>query len=187
MPSAPRTVVIGTRISADAKARLAALAAQRSLTESALLALLVDSVAPATAQIEQTGSSKGCDQARSARERVTLRLRPGDRERVDARAAARRMKTSSYLTMLVRNHVRSAAVMPCAEVDLLKATTGHLAALSRQLRLLTGSVDAAEGQSAEVRALLVDLGRTVESVREAVAGVVRLNLLSWETQEDGHA
>ena len=38
--------------------------------------------------------------------------------------------------------------------------------------------------SATAHPLLLEVGTTVESVRQAVAGVVRTNLMSWEA---GHA
>ncbi|RZL91475.1 MAG: hypothetical protein EOP82_12745 [Variovorax sp.] len=89
------------------------------------------------------------------------------------------MKTSSYLAMLVRTHVRGVPVMPPAELDELKSMAGHLAALGRQIRSVGDS--AAEGMPrTSSHQLLVDVGTTVESVREAVADVVRTNLISWE-------
>jgi hypothetical protein len=180
MPSAHRPVVIGTRTSSETKIRFAALAARQGLTESALLALLVENVLAAntmgSAQIAVDRSrDEGC-----ANDRLTLRLRPGDRALADARAAGRRMKTASYLSMLVRTHVRGTAVMPPAELDELKAVAGHLAAVGRQLRsfIAAGGREGAGVSSSD--ALLRDVGNTVESVREMVASVVRTNLISWE-------
>jgi hypothetical protein len=181
MPSAHRPVVIGTRTSSETKVRfaalaaLAALAARQGLTESALL---VDKVLAAktmdSAQIAVDRSrDEGC-----ANDRLALRLRPGDRALADARAAARRMKTARSLLMLVRTHVRGTPVMPSAELDGLKVVAGYLAAVGRQLR----SLSAAGGQegASSSDALLRDVGNTVESVREAVASVVRINLISWD-------
>ena len=184
MPSAPRTVVVGTRTSNETKARFAALAAQQGLTESALLALLIDKVLAANTASELL---KPIDRTRDeacASERLTLRLRPGDRAAADAKAAARRMKTSSYLTMLVRTHVRGVPVMPPAELDDLKSVAGHLAALGRQLRTISASTGVQGMRSTASQQLLADVGAAVEHAREAVAGVVRTNLISWEA---GHA
>jgi len=133
MPSALRTAVLGTRTSSETKARFAALAAQQDLTESALLALLIDKVVAANTTSDAIESTHQVREKECASDRLTLRLRPGDRTLADAKAAARRMKTSSYLVMLVRTHVRSTPVMPPAELDELKGVVGHLAALGRQL------------------------------------------------------
>jgi len=54
--------------------------------------------------------------------------------------------------------------------------------LGRQLRAM-GDAASAPGAmtSATPPQLLDEVGTTVESVRQAVAGVVRTNLMSWET------
>jgi hypothetical protein len=179
MPTALRTVVLGTRTSSETKARFAALAAQQGLTESALLGLLVDKLLAANvAHGTFPTVGRRPDEGRAG-ERLTLRLRPGDRALADTKARARRMKTSSYLAMLVRAHVRSAAVMPPAELEELKCLAGHLAALGRQLRCVVAA-ERVQGMSAAVsQELLVEVGTTVESVREAVSSVVRMNLINW--------
>ncbi|MEJ8851854.1 hypothetical protein [Variovorax rhizosphaerae] len=171
MATALRTVVLGTRTSCETKARFAALAAQQGLSESAMLGLLVERALLANGALEAADQIELDTQAERANDRVTLRLRPGDRALADAKAATRRMKTSSYLAMLVRAHVRSSAVMPPAELEELRCMAGHLAAMGRQLRATSMPV------SSE---LLIDVGTAVESVREAVSGVVRRNLISWE-------
>ncbi|MDM0058939.1 hypothetical protein [Variovorax fucosicus] len=182
MPSALRTAVLGTRTSSETKARFAALAAQQGLTESALLALLIDKVVAGNATSDAIDSAHRIPERECTSDRLTLRLRPGDRTLADAKAAARCMKTSSYLAMLVRTHVRGAPVMPPAELDELKGVVGHLAALGRQLRSMGDAAPALGGMtSATAYPLLVEVGTTVESVRQAVAGVVRTNLMSWET------
>ncbi len=188
MPHALRTAVLGTRTSSETKARFAALAAAQGLSESALLGLLVDKVlaansASGVADPDTQAGRDGC-----ARDRLTVRLRPGDRALADTVAAARRMKTSSYLAMLVRAHVRRVPVMPPAELDALKSMAGHLSALGRQIRAMRETAGAESDPDLPAHQLLLDVGTTVESVREAVAGVVRSNLSAWETgQETGHA
>ena len=180
MPSASRTVVIGTRASCETKARFAALAGSQGLSESAFLALVVDKVLSQNDTVDALGASRenGTAVARS-RDRITLRLRPGDRALADARASGRRMKTASYLSMLIRTYVRGGQAMPPAELDELKAVAGHLGAINRQLRS-AGAGRAAATPSTASEALLKEVGRLVEDVRESVAGVVRSNLISWE-------
>lgn len=180
MLSAPRPAVMSMRASSETKTKFAALAVHQGLTESALLALLVDKVLAANPTAEvQTSANRTPDDG-SAKDRVTLRLRPGDRALADAAAAARRMKTSSYLAMLVRTHVRGGPVMPPAELNELKSMAGHLAALGRQIRLLGASAGNKDVPGVTAQQLFADVGTTVESVRETVAVVVRANLISWE-------
>jgi hypothetical protein len=171
------------RASFEAKSQFAALAAQKGLTESALLALVIDQLlASNSASVASNDAATDCDEG-CANDRVTLRLRPGDRALAHAKAAARRMKTSSHLAMLVRTHVREVPVMPPTELEELMTVAGHLAALGRQMRRVAASAGA-QGLEAVDHQLLMDVGNTVESVRESVAALVCTNLMSWEA---GHA
>ena len=180
MPSATRSVVIGTRTSSETKVRFAALAARQGLSESAFLGLLIDKVLAANPTSDAPYAAQKHGDSGFANDRLTLRLRPGDRTLADAKAAARRMKTASYLAMLVRTHVRGSPVMPLSELNQLKATTGHLAALGRQLRVFgTPNITASSGE-ARLRDLLVTLRSEVETVRECTAAVILQNLVSWE-------
>jgi hypothetical protein len=180
MPGAARPAVMAMRASSETKARFAALAARQGLTESALLALLVDKVLAVDPLDSAHMAVDRAHEEGRANDRLTLRLRPGDRALAAARAASRRMKTASYLSMLVRTHVRGTPVMPPAELDELRAVAGHLAAIGRQLRSLHAS-GAGEGAGrSNSDALVRDVGNAVEGVREAVASVVRSNLISWE-------
>jgi hypothetical protein len=180
MPNVHRSVVVGTRTSSDTKDRFAALAMRQGLTESALLALVIEKVVGANASDEVPIPSLLTLEAGRANDRLTLRLRPGDRALADARAATRRMKTASYLAMLVRTHVRGAPVMPPAEVDELRVVAGQLGALGRQLRALKSGPNAGVENAPGLAALVTDVGHVVESARESVASVVRMNLISWE-------
>jgi hypothetical protein len=123
----------------------------------------------------------------AAEDRVTLRLRNGDRTLAAERAGARGMRTGSYLAMLIHNHVRGTAVLPPNELDLIKATGAQLAALGRQLRMLGMPNTLAEPEASELRDAIALARREVEAAREATAAVVRWNLISWETREVGNA
>lgn len=184
MASANRTAVIGTRTSSETRARFAALAARRGLTESALLALLIEQVVVDNSEQDVGATLSPIADEGCAIDRLTLRLRPGDRALVDARAASRRMKTASYLSMLVRAHVRGTPVMPPQELGELRCAAGLLGSMGRQLRAMASRSPEQSVCSADYAELLVDVGRAVESVRAAVADVVRANLKSWEA---GHA
>ncbi|MEO8250594.1 MAG: hypothetical protein ABI589_14630, partial [Burkholderiales bacterium] len=97
MPATPSNPLIATRAAPAKKAQFAALAARQRLTESALLTLLIDKVLDQNPQPAAPGDpDRGTsDSDPPATDRITLRLRPGDRERLEARADARSMKLSS--------------------------------------------------------------------------------------------
>ncbi|MBT2337135.1 hypothetical protein J7E49_24945 [Variovorax paradoxus] len=91
------------------------------------------------------------------------------------------MKTAGYLAMLVHNHVRSSAVLPPNELDLLKTTGAQLAALGRQLRMLGTPNTLSESAASELRDAIALARQETEAAREATAAIVRRNLISWET------
>lgn len=184
--------VIGTRVSPEKKARFAALAARHHLSASGLLAKMVDEVLKTHGE-----SSPGSAAQRSPNEpenssgldgRITLRLRKGDRALAARRARARGMKTGSYLTLLIHNHVRDAAVLPPNELDQIKVTNAQLATLGRQLRMFgmpnTPNMPK-QSMASDLTETIALVRREVEAAREATAAVVRRNLVSWEAGEGG--
>ncbi|MDQ0568345.1 hypothetical protein QFZ42_000179 [Variovorax paradoxus] len=177
--------VIATRVPSDTKAHFAALAARHHLNASTLLAKMVDEVLRTNGEI-----SLGSDGRRSLREtesgireadRITLRLRKGDRALATGRARARGMKTGSYLALLIHNHVRDAAVLPPNELDQIKATGARLAALGRQLRMFGMPNTLPEPVAPDLGEAVALVRREVEEAREVTAAIVRRNLISWET------
>ncbi|TWD86380.1 hypothetical protein FB547_104324 [Variovorax beijingensis] len=176
--------VIGTRVPPETRARFAALAARHHLSASSLLAKMVDEVLKTHGDI-----SLGSGGQRSLREtegdigvadRITLRLRNGDRALAAERARVRGMKTASYLALLIHNHVRDAAVLPPNELDQIKATGARLAALGRQLRMF-GMPNTLSQPASDLGETIARVRREVEAAREAAAALVRRNLISWET------
>ncbi|RYF55380.1 MAG: hypothetical protein EOO27_21235 [Comamonadaceae bacterium] len=91
------------------------------------------------------------------------------------------MKAGTYLALLVHNHVNAVKVMPSGEIDRLKATTAHLAALGRELRMFVLPNAAVDPRASELRDLIERIRHEVEMVRAASAAVVRRNHESWET------
>jgi hypothetical protein len=192
MTKTSRSSVMGIRVSSDTRARFAALAARHELSESALLAKLVDEVLKANSPVACESGKQRVELDSTAdgvaEDRITLRLRHGDRTLAAERAGARGMKTGSYLAMLIHNHVRDSAVLPPNELDLIKATGAQLATLGRQLRMLGMPNALAEPVASELRDAIALARREIEAAREATAAVVRRNLMSWETgNEMGHA
>ena len=175
--------VIGTRVPPETKARFAALAARHELSESGLLAKMINEVLKSNSAWARDSTADD-----AASDRITLRLRSGDRRLAAQRARAREMKTSSYLVLLIHNHVRGSAVLPPKELDQLRVTGAQLAALGRQLRRFGMPNTLAEPMASDLGDAIALARREVEVAREATAAVVRRNLISWETGiETDHA
>ncbi|MGF6349536.1 hypothetical protein [Variovorax sp. W2I14] len=179
--------VIGTRVPPETRARFAALAARHHLSASTLLAKMVDEVLKTNGDISPDSvgqrSSRETESGNGEADRITLRLRKGDRALAAARARARGMKAGSYLALLIHNHARDAAVLPPNELDQVKVTVARLAALQRQLRTFGMPNIQAEPGASDLSEAIALVRREVEAAREATAAIVRRNLISWETGE----
>lgn len=181
------STVISARMSSEANARFAALAVRHQLSESGLLAKMVDEVLKANGQItrESCGTHDSTDDD-IATDRITLRLRNGDRRLAAELARAREMKTSTYLAMLIHNHVRDAAVLPPDELDQIRIIGARLAALGRQLSKFGMPNSSAATRASVLDDLLLLTRREVEAARQATAAVVRQNLISWEAGSEAN-
>lgn len=174
MASTSRHPLIATRSSPERKARFEALAAGFGKSVSALLDQLIDTVLeenPVVATAEEEGG---------ATPRVSLRLRAGDRELLNAKAAERGMKAASYAVMLLHAHVRGRAPVPIAELNQLKVAVGELSAVGRNLNQVAKAANAGQVAGKVVEQMLPVVQRQVAEVREYVAALVRVNLQSWE-------
>src|SRR5690348_11974629 len=105
---------LSTWVSTETKERFGVVAAQLGLSESALLKRLVElnlqSTQPARADI----SAPPALGARGAR--LYVRLRPEDHLLLRERATARGMPAATYVTMLVRAHLRMLTPIPDREM-----------------------------------------------------------------------
>lgn len=179
--------VIATRVPPETKTRFAALAARHHLTASTLLAKMVDEVLNTNGEISPgSGAQRFPRESESGigeGDRITLRLRKGDRALVAQRAHSRGMKTGSYLALLIHNHARDAAVLPPNELDQIKVSVAQLAALGRQLRAFGMPNTLPEPMTPDLGEAIASVRREIELAREATAAIVRRNLISWETGE----
>ena len=185
--TSPSSRVIATRVPPETRARFAALAARHHLSASTLLAKMVDEVLKTSGGISLgSGAQRFPHESESdicMADRITLRLRKGDRALAAQRSRSRGMKTGSYLALLIHNHVRDAAVLPPNELDQIKVTVARLAALQRQLRTFGMPNTQPEPVAPDLGEAIALVRREVEVAREATAAVVRRNLISWETGE----
>jgi hypothetical protein len=168
---------IQCRIDPQIKLQLRAIARERGLTESAVLKRLVIGVvgmAPAddaqVLAVEPIGP----------RARVYVRLRPGDHALLRERTAGRGLAAATYVSMLVRTHLRNVPPLPDRELAELRNAVGALGAVGRNLNQIariahqTGRV---EGLStADLRSIL----RALEGLRGHFKGLIEANIASWE-------
>jgi hypothetical protein len=176
-----RSTHLSAWVSADLKERFAAAAARQGLSESALLKRLVEQLL-AGAGDELAAIQRPAPVARDAR--LTVRLVPDDSLLLRERAAARGMPAASYVSTLVRSHLRSLAPLPDRELEALRSAVTQLAAIGRNLNVMARTASSggpAAGPTPEHLRLML---RICEGMREHVKGLIRANIVSWEV---GHA
>lgn len=176
-----RSTHLSTWVSADLKERFAAAAARQGLSESALLKRLVEQLLTVAGD-EPIAIERPAPVARRAR--LTVRLVPEDRLLLRERAAARGLPAASYVSTLVRSHLRSLAPLPGRELEALRSSVTQLAAIGRNLNVMARtalSTGTAAGPTQEQLRLML---RICEGMRDHVRGLIHTNIVSWET---GHA
>jgi hypothetical protein len=165
---------ITARPSAVEKARFAALAATRGISEAALALSAIRAAIG-------TDTASSCephmrDARVSATDRITIRLRPGDGEWISRRAAQRGMKSSAYLSALVRAHIAQNPPLPAKELAALKLSVVVLAGLGRLLaREAKTPTGIARDDLQRTRATIAELEQRTHSLAKAA-------LISWESR-----
>lgn len=174
MAAAPRSVVITLRTSPETKAAFEALASSRGKSVSGLLDEIMN-----TLVVQNPVAVAQDTEDNVPSERISLRLRPGYRALLNARAAQRNMKAGTYGAMLMLAHLRGRGPLPIDELNVLKVAVGELSAIGRNLNQIARAANSRESSGA-LRDTLRQVQGQVAEVRESVAALVRENLMSWE-------
>lgn len=173
---------LSTWVSAETKQRFGIVAEQLGLSESAFLKRLVELNLQSTQALAVTIPESPANSCRGTR--LSVRLRTDDRLLLGERAAARGMAAATYVSIVLRTHLRGVAPFPERVLAGLKRSVAELGAIGRNLNQIarvanqTGRV--AGPSSQELQALL----RACMALRDHVKELVRANIASWES---GHA
>ena len=134
-----------TWVTRETKARFAALAHEQGITTSALLKRLVDaSLVPTTVVKPQSPDSV---EPVVTSGRLSIRLRADDLLLLRERAKAREMPTSTYVSLLVRSHLRSVTPLPTAELVALKRSVAEVSAIGRNINQIARAFNQGERAS----------------------------------------
>ena len=172
---------IGVRVSAETKALLRSLAENKKTTESALVKQLLEVVLNTTAM----DSSPAIDAPRdpSPDARIKVRLRPDDRLLLASRAKERGLTAATYVSVLVRAHLRNVAPLPKEELLALKQSIAELRAIGRNLNQMSHALNQGQPEvpgAHEVMSML----KVAEALRGHFKALLIANQRSWE---QGHA
>ena len=154
------------------------MAAAQGVTESALLKRMV---------IGLIGMTPAGDAGAlvvepiERRARVYVRLRPGDHALLRERAASRGLASATYVSMLVRAHLRNVSPLPDRELAELRYAASALGAVGRNLNQIarvahqTGRVQGLT--TGDLRAMLT----AFDGLHAHFKRLIEANIASWET------
>lgn len=185
------TEFIKTRVSLDTKARVNEAAQRQLLTESVWLRRAVNAALRSEpvsedALIHRAGIARRSQDEpsfgpRSARTRICIRVRHGDRLILRERAAARGMPAATYIAVLLRAHLRALAPLPSEEVAALKRSVAELSAIGRNLNQIARVAQQTGRITGPNRDDLRSMLKVCEAMREHVKELVRVNMETWES------
>jgi len=183
------TQILKTRVTPETKARVVEIVQGELLTEAVWLRRLIVKAlhdcqlpsAPLLGVTElHTGEARGqCSKDRGRAARLYLRVRREDRLLLHERATARGMASATYLSVLLRSHLRALTPLPKDELAALKRAVGELGAVGRNLNQIAraanqGARVAGPGRE-EFRAIL----KICEALRDHTKDLIKANSASW--------
>jgi predicted transcriptional regulator len=173
---------IAARVSPETKARLRTLAEQRQLSESALLKRLLELTLDGVAEpkLDNLGGARRV--ARAAR--LYLRLRPDDQLLLAERAAARGMAAATYVSVLVRAHLRCLTPLPKDELVAFRRSIAELGAIGRNLNQIARAVQRGASAAGPRREDMMAMITVCTSLRDHFKAALLANLRSWQVGHD---
>jgi hypothetical protein len=174
------TQFLKARVPPDIKQRVQQAARQQLVTESIWLRRLVmraldksdESVSGAIA-----GTIRAEHGMRDAR--LYVRLRPEDCLLLHDRAAARGMAPATFVSVLVRAHLRNLAPLPKEELLALKRSVAELGAIGRNLNQIAKAGKQGSKPREPAREDLWAMLRVAEGLRDHVRALLKANETSW--------
>ena len=172
-------VHLQTWVSREFKERFAQVAKAQGLSESALLRRLLEKLVLADRSPEDVLITpvEGLPSAR----RVSVRLRADDLLFLRERARARGLPTSTYISYLVRSHLRAQAPLPNLELAALKRSVAEIGAIGRNINQIARAVNQQQWPSGPDPAVLSEMNRVLVLMRAQIKAVINANLASWDS------
>ena len=165
-------------VSPDTKARFAAFARNQGVSESALLKRMVEAL---------IGSERNHDEAVTPPEpvpssgRISVRLAVDDLLLLRERSLKRGMPSATYVSYLVRSHLRHLAPIPDSELKLLMQAINQVSAVGRNLNQIARSFNAGDMTSGPTTGDLRAVLRACAALRDSFNAALDRNIQSWET------
>ena len=169
---------IAARFPAETKERFAVAARRQGISESTLLKRLVDA-ALMTAEPTIRSEPEAVEPV-ALSGKISVRLRSDDLLLLRERAENRQMPTATYVSLLIRSHLRRLAPLPTQELMALKRSIAEVGAVGRNLNVIAHAVNRGEPAEGPTKADLLAVLRALSGLRDHTKAVIRANLESWE-------
>jgi hypothetical protein len=171
-----------TWISRVSRERFAHLAKVQGLSESALLRRLVESALLGSGVVESTDLSPA--ERAPASGRMSIRLLDDDLLLLRERAKARRIPSSTYVSYLVRAHLRSVPPLLTQELEALRRSVAEVAAIGRNINQIAKVVNQHQWPEGPDPYVLKHMIMALTAMRSHIRDLIRANLASWESGSD---
>ena len=175
-----RAPTITARPTADEKRQFVELAARSGVSESELalraIRMMLSLNSPPTGELSPVKRNA------PATDRITIRLRPGDRAALNLRADARGIPASRYLAALVRAHIAGSPPLTVAELAILKEGVSVLAKVSRALSHTAQGISQGGLIPSELQKELTLTRRVVATLEQRTHDLAKSALVTWESR-----
>jgi len=169
-------VHLTTWVDRQLKEQFSRAARSQGLSESAWLRRLVAGSVPRFHSADNLiGPSKPLPEAW----RISVRFHAEDLLLLRERALAREISVSTYVSLLVRSHLRSVAPLPTAELAALKRFLAEVGAIGRNLNQIARAVNEHQWPNGPDLYYLSRLYKVVAVTKDDFKGLITANLASW--------
>lgn len=187
------TEILKTRVTPEMKARVAEITQAELLTEAVWLRRIVakelrenqTTSVPHEATARHAGNvlaRRGpCSKNPGPASRLYVRMRREDHLLLHERAAARGMASATYVSVLVRSHLRALTPLPKDELAALKQAVGELGAIGRNLNQITRAANQGARVAAPGRAEFEAVLKICQALRDHTKNLIKANTASWAT------
>jgi hypothetical protein len=168
---------IKTRVPETTKQRVQIAAGRKLLTESIWLRQIIE------AELGRSNVAPSSDVARSNESggrRIAVRLLPGDSLLLKERAAARGTAPATYVSILIRSHLRNLTPLPKDELRAFREQVRELRAIGRNINQIARILSRDGVKDASVRDDLRSFLKLATAMREATRALLKANSTSWE-------
>ena len=172
---------IHCRVTSEVKALVRRLAERDGVNESTLVKQLLDVLLRTQALADLSAPAESDKVNRGAR--LYVRLAADDWSLLKERSSARGLPSATYVSLLVRSHLRAAAPLPKAEYLALKQSVLELTAMGRNLNQIARAMNQGGRPGLPGRAEVGAMLKIAESLRDHFKGLLKANELSWRGDE----